>query len=80
MIWNDFNGLAWLQPGMVRGLVLWIFVISGVVALIVWLAGIFRGAGAHPPPKGALDVQKLRDAKAVFDREQLDEMKRELQS
>ena len=79
-MWNHLDGLVWSQPGMVHGLVLWIFLISGVVALIVWIAGFFRRAEARPGPERSLDILKMRYAKGEIGREQLEEMKRELQS
>ncbi len=80
MMWNHFNGLVWSDPGMVHAIVFWIFVVSGVVALIVWIAGFFHRTEAHPPPESTLDILKLRYAKGEIGREQFDEMRRELQS
>lgn len=65
---------------MVHVVVFWIFLISGMVALIVWIAGFFHTADAKPPPERALDILKLRYAKGEIGRDQFDEMKRELQS
>ena len=79
-MWNHFDGLVWSQPGTLHGLVLWIFLISGVVSLIVWIAGFLRRAEAHPQLQRALDILKMRYAKGEIGREQLEEMKRELQS
>ena len=80
MMWNHFDGLVWSGPGMVHELVFWIFLISGVVALIVWIAGFFHRTEARSPPERALDILKLRYAKGEIAREQFEEMKRELQS
>jgi len=80
MMWNHFNGLVWSEPGMVHGVVFWIFLISGVVALIVWIAGLFHSTDAHPPPERALDILKMRYARGEIGRAQFEEMKRELQS
>lgn len=43
-MWNHFDALVWSQAGTLHGLVLWIFLISGVVSLIVWIAGYLRRA------------------------------------
>jgi len=80
MMWYHFDGLVWSGPGMVHGLVFWIFLISGVVTLVVWIAGFFHLTGAHPPPERALDSLEMRYAKGEIGREQFEEMKRELQS
>ena len=80
MMWNHFDGLVWSEPGMLHGVVFWIFLISGVVALIVWFAGFFHSTDAHPPPEHALDILKMRYAKGEIGRAQFEEMKRELQS
>lgn len=80
MMWNHFDGLVWSEPGMVRELVFWIFLISGAVALIVWIAGFFHRPKAHPPPDAAFEILKTRYGKDEIGCEQFEEMKRELQS
>lgn len=78
MMWDYFNALVWSGPVMVHGLVFWIFLISGVMALIVWIAGLYRRT--EGPAERALDIIKMRYAKGEIGREQFEEMKRELQS
>lgn len=80
MMWHQFDGLVWSEPGMLHGVVFWIFLISAAVVLIVWIAGLFHGTDAKPPPGRALDILEMRDAKGETGREQFDEMKRELRS
>lgn len=80
MIWREFDGVVWMAPGTPPGIVLWIFLISGAVALIVWVVGLFRRTGAHASAERSLDSLKTRYAKGQIGREQYEEMKRELQS
>lgn len=79
-MWHGFDGLVWSAPGMVHGIVLWIFLISGAVAVIVWIAGFFHRTEAHRVPERTLDILKARYARGEIGREQYEETTRELQS
>lgn len=66
--------------GTLHGTLFWIFLISGVVALIVWAAGLFRGLAARTAIERSLEALKTRYAKGELSREQFERMKCDLRN
>jgi len=62
---------------MVHRLVPWIFLISGVVASIVWIAGLIRRNAAHQVLEHTLDSFNRPGAKGDIDRKHCEETRRE---
>ena len=58
------------------GLLFWIAIIAGIVLLVRWL--IDQGKLKGQPQDSALDILKKRYARGEIDREQFENMKREL--
>lgn len=76
-----FWGYGWMNWIMM--LVFWGLVIVGGFQLIRWLArgGAGNSAGQHPPGSGgnrALDILNERYARGELDREQYEQMKRDI--
>ena len=69
MMWHPFDELAW-APSALHGKLIWIFLISGVVALIVWIAGLRRGDSARPAIERSSEVLKTRYASGEIGSEQ----------
>lgn len=77
MMWDGFGGMGWgwIGLGMVHMLLFWVLVILGIVALLRWLgSGSGRNSSSRP-----LDILKERYARGELNREQYEQMKRELQ-
>ena len=80
MIGQNFDSLAWSEPGMVQGIVLWIFLISAAVAVIALIAGLRSRGEAHPVAERTLDIVTTPNAKGAIGREHYEDITRELQS
>lgn len=77
MMWNGMEGMGWgwIGLGMVHMLLFWVLVILGIVALLRWLGSGSGGNSSSRP----LDILKERYARGELNREQYEQMKRELQ-
>ncbi len=78
---GDWGGWGW-GPGFgwIFMILFWALVILGVVALAKWL---FFAAGPRDfgsPGKSALDILKERYARGEINREQYEQMRRDLES
>ena len=81
MMWNGYDGRNWWGMGSAHGVVFWIFVIAGVVALAVWIANPARRRDTDSRrSQTALDVLKMRYARGEIGREEFEEKKRDLQA
>jgi len=61
------------------GMLFWVAVIVGVVALVVWaVRSAGRGASAAAPGGDALAVLKLRYARGEITREQFEQMRKDI--
>ena len=62
------------------GMLFWVAVIVGVVALVVWaVRSAGRGASAAAPGGDALTVLKLRYARGEITREQFEQMRNDIE-
>jgi putative membrane protein len=74
--YGGYGGLG--GAGMILGLVFWVAAIAAVVALVIWLV---RRTGQSPAPHHGTDamaILKARYARGEINREQFEQMKRDL--
>ena len=72
-------GMGWF--GMIFMIVIWVLVIVGLVFLIKWLIQTTKGEKDFPSGRSkAIDILKERYAKGEINKEEFEEMKRDLQS
>ena len=73
-MWHGMEGIGWgwLSLGIVHMVLFWGLVILAFAALLKWLGG---GSLSKP---SALDILKARYAKGELNREQFEQLKREL--
>jgi putative membrane protein len=72
---GDWGGWGWgMGFGGIFMILFWVLIALGIVALVKWLFSA-RGSG-----KSALDILKERYAKGEIDREQYEQMRRDLGS
>ena len=79
---GNWGGWGWgMGFGGIFMILFWALIILGVVALAKWLlsAGDSRG-GFRGPGKSALDILKERYARGEINREQYEQMRRDLES
>ncbi len=78
---GDWGGWGW-GPGFgwIFMILFWVLIIFGIVALAKWLFSSTDTRGAPPPrSKDALDIVKERYARGEIDREQYEQMRRDLE-
>ncbi len=78
MMWHGLDGWNWgwgMGIGWLLMLVIWVLAIVGIVALIRWFIGASSGGASR-----ALAILKERYAKGEITKEQLEQMKRHIQS
>ncbi len=73
MYWGDF-GAWWMLIGMVFMVLFW----GGVIWLVVWAVRKMTGHGAASGNKTPLDIAKERYARGEINREQYEQMKKDL--
>lgn len=80
MIGQGTMGGMGVMPGygMFFGMLLWILVIAGVVALVVW-AVQKSGKTGEAAQETALDILKKRYARGEIDKEEYEERKKAIQ-
>jgi putative membrane protein len=72
---GDWGGWGWgMGFGGIFMILFWVLIALGIVALVKWL---FSAGGSG---KSALDILKERYAKGEIDREQYEQMRRDLGS
>lgn len=79
---GNWGGWGWgMGFGGIFMILFWALIILGVVALAKWLlsAGDSRG-GSSAPGKSALDILEERYARGEINREQYEQMRRDLES
>jgi putative membrane protein len=82
---GNWNGWGWgwgMGFGWIFMILFWALVILGVIALAKWLfsAGSSGSPGASGSSKSALDILKERYARGEINREQYEQMRRDLES
>jgi len=70
--WGPGFGFGWVFM-----LLLWAVVIFGIVAIVKWLMGA-SGTNSAPKPKTALQILQERYASGEIDRDEFEQMKRDL--
>lgn len=75
-MWHGMEGIGWgwLGLGIVHMVLFWGLVILAFTALLKWLGG---GSLSEP---SAMDILKARYAKGELNREQFEQLKRELEA
>lgn len=75
-MWHEMEGIGWgwLGLGIVHMVLFWGLVILAFAALLKWLGG-----GSLSAPS-AMDILKARYAKGELNREQFEQLKRELEA
>jgi len=75
---NDMSGFGWFPGfGWIFMLLFWGLVILGIMAIAKWLATGGTGGNAAKP-RTALDILEERYARGEIDREEFEQMKRDL--
>jgi len=61
------------------GLLFWLVIIGGVVALVVWLvrSSSHRGTGSSPQGPDALEIARRRYASGEISKEQFEQLKKD---
>ena len=75
--WTDGFGGTWMM-GM--GMLFWLLVIAGVIALVVWIVrtSIQRGGGPSTQGPDALEIARRRYASGEISKEQYEQVKKDL--
>jgi len=75
--WTDGFGGTWM---MGIGLVFWMLIVAGVVALVVWAVrnSSQRGLGTSPHGPDALEIARRRYASGEISKEQFEQLKKDL--
>ena len=74
------TGTGWMGGGMgwmLFGLILWIFLLAGIVLFIVWLVQRVTG-GERRAEDSALEILKKRYAKGEISKAEYEEKKRDI--
>ena len=75
---GDWGGWGWgMGFGWIFMILFWALIIFGIVALAKWL---FSAGGSGGSGKSALEILKQRYAKGEINREQYEQMRRDLES
>jgi putative membrane protein len=74
MMYGYHYGMGW----MLMSLVFWIILISGLVLLILWIAGKIGGGRRVQGEDSALEILNKRYAGGEITKEQYDEMKEDI--
>ncbi|TAK80686.1 MAG: SHOCT domain-containing protein [Betaproteobacteria bacterium] len=81
---GDWGGWGWgMGFGGIFMILFWALIVVGIVALAKWLfsaGGSSGSAGTGGSGKSALDILKERYAKGEINREQYEQMRRDLES
>lgn len=82
--WGEFGGWG-MGFGFLFMILFWVLVVLGIVALVRWLqlqsqSGRDRGSGEPRRDKTPLEIARERYARGEIDREEYEQMKRDLES
>lgn len=81
MMGGDWSGWGWgMGFGGIFMILFWVVVILGVVALAKWIFSPGGAAGPSSPARSALEILKERYARGEIDRDQYQQMRRDLES
>ena len=78
---GDWGGWGW-GPGFgwIFMILFWALIILGIVALAKWLFSVGGPSGPRGSGKAPLDIVKERYARGEINREQYEQMRRDLES
>ncbi len=74
-------GDGWMGSGMgwmLFGLILWIFLLAGIVLFVVWLVQRVTGGAERRAEESALEILKKRYAKGEISKAEYEEKKRDI--
>jgi putative membrane protein len=75
---GDWGGWGWgMGFGGIFMILFWVLIVLGIVALVKWLSS---AGGSGRSGKSALEILKERYAKGEINREQYEQMRRDLES
>lgn len=71
--WGMMNPVMWIFM-----ILFWGLVIFGLICAVRWLAGLGKSDDGKEPSQKPLDILKARYAKGEIDKEQFEQMKKDL--